>query len=124
MYVGKPVGLVDWYICKFSGKSTLLQNVGHFILSNNSENWWTLDLEVESIKGSKKNIMIGTFQNVNGDVIFDPRFDVELTMNGDKIAGAEIMYYMSQNLFDVIEIDEEDIMYSCVGITSQQRNAC
>ena len=68
--------------------------------------------------------MIGTFQNVNGDVIFDPRFDVELTMNGDKIAGAEIMYYMSQNLFDVIEIDEEDIMYSCVGITSQQRNAC
>ncbi|MBO4426517.1 MAG: hypothetical protein J5776_05865 [Clostridiales bacterium] len=45
-----------------------LGEYGGTIETNNPGEWWALDLEVESIEGAVKTIMIGTFKVINGDI--------------------------------------------------------
>ena len=42
-----------------------LGEYGGTIETKKPENWWTLDLKVDSVEGEKKNVIIGTMITIN-----------------------------------------------------------
>ena len=92
-----------------------LGQFGGTIETKNPDNWWTLDLEVESVDEKSKDIMIGIFESINGDAIFDPQFNLTLKMKGNKIQEAEIHNCINQTTFGITEVDSDDILYGFWG---------
>ena len=68
-----------------------LGEFGGVIETDKPENWWNLDLEVEQIEGDKKNILVGVYTSVSGDVIYDPVFRVVAREEDDKIVEVEVL---------------------------------
>lgn len=89
----------------------LLGEFGGTIETKNPDNWWELDLEVEQADNTSKDILIGVFKTVNGDVMFDPQFTLTLKMDAGKIVEAEIHNCINQTLLGTTEIDSEDMLH-------------
>ena len=59
-----------------------LGEYGGTIETKNPDNWWKPDLEVgDADETSKRDVAIGVCNVVNGDVLFDPQFTLNLKMN-------------------------------------------
>ena len=89
-----------------------LGEYGGIIKTNAPDNWWDLDLEVEEIENSKKRVIIGIFEVINGDVVFDPQFEVTLIVEDKIIKEAEIMSCSSNGLFGPMFVDTNDILHA------------
>lgn len=87
-----------------------LGEYGGVIETNNPENWWTLDLEVESVEDSTKSVQIGIYTLKNGDATFDPLFHLILTMDKDKITSATIIDCEELSFQGVARVGEDDII--------------
>ena len=88
-----------------------LGEFGGTIETNQPRTWWTLDLEVESVDGKEKDIQIGIFSTMNGDVIFDPVFYLTLTVEDGKILEAKIKCCEESTLFGTTVVDENDMLH-------------
>lgn len=55
--------------------------------------------------------MIGIFESLNGDIIFDPQFTLTLKMDGDKIQEAEIHNCINQTMFGTSKVDSDDMLH-------------
>ena len=89
------------YLGEFGGK----------IETKNPRTWWTLNLEVESVEENKKDVLIGVYSSINGDIIFDPLFHLSLTMDNGKIIETEILDCEETTLFGRIVVDEDDMLH-------------
>lgn len=89
------------YLGEFGGK----------IETKNPGSWWTLDLEVESVEENKKDVQIGVYSSINGDIIFDPLFHLSLTMDNEKIMETEILDCEETTLFGIIVVDGDDMLH-------------
>jgi hypothetical protein len=92
-----------------------LGEYGGTIETKKPENWWTLDLEVDSVEGEKKNVIIGVYKIINGDVVFDPKFELTLTVDGDTIKDADIIREESNGLLGSSYVDENDVYHGLGG---------
>lgn len=81
------------------------------IETKNPGTWWKFDLEVESVDGDSKDILIGVCNSVNGDIFFDPQFEMTLTMDGDRIQEAEIHSCINQTVLGTSKIDSDDMLH-------------
>lgn len=84
-----------------------LGEYGGKIETNNPGNWWTLDLEVESVYDDKKDIIIGVFKDLNGDIMYDPEVKLTLTMKDGKIEEADIIEFSNTTIFGTSVVDAE-----------------
>ncbi|MCR5355780.1 MAG: hypothetical protein K6E63_00100 [Lachnospiraceae bacterium] len=91
---------------------------GGTIKTKKPENWWDLDLEVKQVNDTSKDIMIGVFKSVNGDILFDPQFNLTLKMDGGKIVEAEIHNCINQTILGSTEIDSDDMLHG-FGMTEK-----
>lgn len=73
--------------------------------------WWTLDIEVESIEDDKKKVMIGVFNNLNGDIIYDPLFHLSITMNGERLGDVEIIDCEETTVLGTTIVDNNDMLH-------------
>ena len=89
------------YLGEFGGK----------IETKNPGTWWTLNLEVESVEENKKDVQIGVYSSINGDIIFDPLFHLSLTMDNGKITETEILDCEETTLFGRIVVDGDDMLH-------------
>ena len=89
------------YLGEFGGK----------IETNNPGTWWTLDLEVECVEDAKKNVCIGVYSSINGDIIFDPMFHLSLTMENEKIMETEILDCEETTMFGTTVVDGNDMLH-------------
>lgn len=85
---------------------------GGTIITNNPDNWWELDLEVEYIDGEDKRILIGICSTINDDIVFDPMFTLNLKIDSDnKIVDAIILGYESTTALGTVYSGEDDVLY-------------
>lgn len=89
-----------------------LGEYGGVIKTSAPDNWWDLDLEVEIIENSRKQIIIGIFEVVNGDVVYDPKFEVDLFMDDKRIKEVEIKSCEANGLFGPMFVDTNDILHA------------
>ena len=89
------------YLGEFGGK----------IETKNPGTWWTLNLEVESVDENKKDVLIGVYSSINGDIIFDPLFHLSLTMDNGKITETEILDCEETTLLGRIVVDGDDMLH-------------
>lgn len=88
-----------------------LGEFGGVIETNMPENWWNLDLEVEQIEGDKKNILVGVYSSVSGDVIYDPVFHVVAREEDDKIAEVEVLDCEETTVLGTSTVDGDDMIH-------------
>ena len=88
-----------------------LGEYGGSIETNNPGIWWTLDLEVECVYDEKKDILIGVFNTVNGDIMFDPQVKLTLTMKDGKIEEADIIEYSNTTIVGTSVVDAEGYIH-------------
>ncbi|MCR5654022.1 MAG: hypothetical protein K6G07_00055 [Lachnospiraceae bacterium] len=87
-----------------------LGKFGGTIQTKKPEEWKTFDLEVERMDKETKDIMIGVFHSVDGEVLFYPQFRLSLKMEEDSIVEAYIHNCIKQTIFGTTEIDSEDLI--------------
>ncbi len=88
-----------------------LGEFGGTIETKKPENWWKFDLEVEFADDTSKDIMIGIYTTVNGDIAFDPQFTLKLKMDGNTIVDAEINNCVNQTMMGYLEVDANDMFH-------------
>ena len=88
----------------------LLGEFGGVIETKSPEAWWSLDVEVIDIDKDKKDVVIGVFKNINGDIMFDPQFELTLTMQGDKIVEAVIHQFVQTTLVGTTVVSDDDMI--------------
>ena len=84
---------------------------GGIIYTNDPGTWWPLDIEVESIEGDKKDVMIGVFSTQAGDVIYDPLFHLSITMDQERFGAVEILNCEETTFFGTTVVDNEDMIH-------------
>ena len=89
----------------------VLGEFGGTIETKDPDTWWKLDLEVEQADDTSKDIYIGVFKIVNGDVMYDPQFSLTLKMDAGIIVEAEIHNCINQTLLGTTKIDSEDMLH-------------
>lgn len=94
------------YLGEFGGK----------IETKNPGTWWTLDVEVECVAGTKKDVFIGVCSSINGDIIFDPMFRLALTMDNGKITETEILECEETTIFGTTVVDGDDMLHGFGGV--------
>ena len=88
-----------------------LGKYGGVIQTNEPDTWWNLDLEVETDNLSRKFITIGVFNLENSDCIFDPQFEVILSMDENKILECEIERCTEQTIFGTTFVDSSNNLH-------------
>ena len=88
-----------------------LGECGGRIETKNPGTWWTLDVEVECAEDTKKDVTIGVYSSVNGDIIFDPVFHLSLTMDNGKIVETEILDCEETTIFGTTMVDGNDMLH-------------
>lgn len=88
-----------------------LGEFGGVIETDKPENWWNLDLEVEQIEGDKKNILVGVYTSVSGDVIYDPVFRVVAREEDDKIVEVEVLECEENTVLGTSTVDGDDMIH-------------
>lgn len=88
----------------------VLGEYGGVIETDDPGTWWNLDLEVQAIDGDEWEVMIGIFSNFNGDIIYDPQFNITVTVKDGKVDKTEIYSYYATTLFGTSMIDENDMI--------------
>lgn len=83
-----------------------LGDKGGQIETNDPGTWWTLDVDVQN----SENIVIGIFEEQNGDLVYDPKFELNVKRDGDRVTEVEIMGYESTTMFGTLQIDENDMI--------------
>lgn len=90
----------------------VLGKFGGVIETNDPGTWWTLDLEVECIENDRKDVQIGIYKNLNGDIIYDPIFFLSLkTDDNDKIIEVEIHSCEETTILGTTIVDSEDFLH-------------
>lgn len=89
-----------------------LGEYGGVIETDMPDTWWNLDVEVEHRTDDRKDITIGVYKSFNGDIVFDPQFQLSLKLKSGKIVETEIKGCTLYMFFDICEIDDEDMFYS------------
>lgn len=89
-----------------------LQKKGGLIKTKNPGTWWDLDFEIQDESDDEMDIFVGICQSVNGDIMFDPAFDIRVTLDEKKkMSDVEILHYTSDTFLGTCTIDEDDMMY-------------
>lgn len=88
-----------------------LGKFGGVITTDDPGTWWNLDLEVHEIHGKMKPCFIGVFSFINDDVIFDPKFELYLVMDGDKIEEVRIMECEETTMMGTTYVDGDDKLH-------------
>lgn len=84
---------------------------GGIITPKTPDSWWPLDLEAEPVGEDRKDVTICTYQNMNGDVMCDPLFQLTLTMKGGRIAEVDILKCENTTIFGTSVIDDSGYVY-------------
>lgn len=96
----------------------VLGEFGGVIETDDPSSYWSLDLEVEEIKGNVQNIQIGVFSELNGDIIYDPLFHLSLRCENGKIVETEILDCEETTVFGTSVVDNEDFIHG-FGLTEK-----
>uniref|UniRef100_UPI004056ADDF hypothetical protein n=1 Tax=Acetatifactor sp. TaxID=1872090 RepID=UPI004056ADDF len=88
-----------------------LGEYGGIIETDTPDTWWNLDVEVEHKDENRKDILIGVYKSIEGDIVFDPQFQLSLKMKSGKILETEIKGCTLFMFFNIGEIDDEDMVY-------------
>lgn len=68
--------------------------------------WWALNLEC-----CEESMQIGVFTSVDGDIIFDPNFELRVSMENGKISEVEICSCEETTLLGTTYVDGEDMLH-------------
>lgn len=89
-----------------------LQNKGGLIKTKNPDTWWDFDFEIQDESDEELDIYLGVCKHVNGDVLFDPAFEIQASLDdAKKISEIEILRYTSDTFLGTCTIDGEDMMH-------------
>lgn len=97
-----------------------LGEYGGIIKTYNPDTWWNLDLEIETEDERTKEMEIGVYSTINGDLIYDPCFELLVRMDKEKILEVEILNYTSETILGTLEICEDDMTYGDYGKEKDQ----
>ncbi len=84
-----------------------LGEYGGEIETNEPGIWWTLDLEVEEVYDDKKDILIGVFTDLNGDIMYDPSVKLTIAVKDGRIEEADILEFSNTTVFGTSVVDAE-----------------
>ncbi len=84
-----------------------LGEYGGVIVTNEPGTWWTLDLEVEEVYDDKKDILIGVFKDLNGNIMYDPSVELTITVKDGRIEEADILEFSNTTIFGTSVVDAE-----------------
>ncbi|MGN0483756.1 MAG: hypothetical protein ACI4HI_09415 [Lachnospiraceae bacterium] len=90
----------------------LIGETGGRIETHDPDSWWTLDMEtIYEGDDGEKDIITGIYTRINGDLVYDPQFTLNLKMDQNTILDAQIDRYFSQTMMGVLEIEGDDKAY-------------
>ena len=102
-----------------------LGKYGGTIKTKRPGTWWLLYVDVDNFEVEGKiTSQIGVFTSINGDVIFDPEFKIQMLMDGEKIKDVDIMYYDSASVLGTFHIDGNDMccFMSMTGCSEKEKD--
>lgn len=88
------------------------------VIETDDPYWWNLDVEVEQIEGNQKDILIGVYKRVRGEIMYDPEYRVTATMDGDKIMEVAIHNRFDTTIYGTTEVDGNDYFHG-FGVTEK-----
>lgn len=97
---------------KFQTLYDFLGEFGGIIKTKNPDTWWELGLQITPYGGcDRRKVLLGIYEEVYGDVRYDPIFSFLMTLNEGKVADIDLLSYTSETLMGEFEIDENDVMH-------------
>lgn len=92
----------------------ILDKLGEFggvIETDSPETWWNMDVEIDSISGNEKKVLIGIYKEVNGKPMFDPLFNVTATFDSEKVSEVEVNSCTETTVLGHSYVDEDNMLH-------------